>query len=442
LLAAISIVPWRLVAQERSAADPARPTAAAQDPRQPTAPVSPAQAAGQAAPGSAGGQVASENGTKEQMAQEKLIVGTWRGKATTGETSELVLRSDGTYQKFDSTVQEVPGHVRGQQPMEAGYVRELGRWKLADDTLLLTPKAQGGVDVFEKLLTAGATGGPAPPEPVAGHFKIVRLDDALLRLQPLRPDVLFLAAPPDARYVPTDQAIFYHRVDPKDAPTDFDPKLPAQLRQVAALAGLAPKDASKIAPWFPEKDSQSDKPLHWELVERLAKAREGKIDFAELFGLDANEAKAYVELWKLAHSYNGAWSLADDGQLSRHELSAITKIKAFSTDYQNLVESFGYAIQGMLYKAALKQPGGASFLQETNAAKAANLGATDEFEAGTKLKLFLDELNSYLEFSVIGSPPPVAGANPAAAGMGARDHDMIPAFAAPPGAPGGRGDHE
>jgi hypothetical protein len=274
LLAAIAIVPWRLVAQERPAAETARPAAAAQDPRQPKAPAVPAQAAGQAAAASAGGQAANEKGAKEQSSQDKLIVGTWLGNATTGE---LVMNKDGTYQQF-LRIQNL-----GTSPQ---CVNEHGKWQILDGMLTLTAEA-------ESLAMRGLpTVDIGPAGAIQHKLRIIRLDDDLLRLQGFFVGVVpaFDAFGPDSSSSPV---AFFRRVDPKAAPPEYDPSLPPELKQVAEAARLSPKDALKMAAWFPrEADPQTGRAPQWDLVARIVKARRGQSDFAELFGLTADEAKA------------------------------------------------------------------------------------------------------------------------------------------------------
>ena len=207
LLAAISIVPWRLVAQERPVANPARP-AAAQDPRQPAAP---ARAAAQAAPGSAASQTISERGPREQPSQEELIVGTWRGNSTTGE---LVVNRDGTYQQF-LRIQNV-----GTSPQ---CVNEHGQWQIQDGMLTLTAEA-------ESLAMRGLpTVDIGPAGAIQHQLRIVRLDDNLLRLQGFFVgfEPAFGAFGPDPSSSPV---VFFRRVDPKAAPPEYDPSLPPELK--------------------------------------------------------------------------------------------------------------------------------------------------------------------------------------------------------------------
>jgi hypothetical protein len=400
LVAAVSIVPWRLVAQERPAVNPARP-AATQDPRQPAAL---AQAAGQAVSGSAGGEATSEKGSKEQSAQEKLIVGTWRGNATTGE---LVMNKDGTYQQF-LRMQNV-----GSSPQ---CVNEHGKWQIRDGMLTLLGES-------ESLAMRGLPSVRAEQAGAMLHqLKIIRLDDDLLRLQG------FFAAfgPPWGAAGPdpsTGPVIFFRRVDPKAAPPEFDASLPADLKQVAEAARLLPKDALKMAGWFPrEADPQTGRALRWDLVARAVKARRGQIDFAELFGLTADEAKAYLDLLKLVGDYRSACTLAGDGQLAPHEMSAVKKLEAFYRDFSGLAPSLD---------AAIVNEAKGSGVSAITAENAEMLSLKDEFEAKTKLSLFLNELFNYLNYTVFDVPQPGGGAfGGYGAGMG--DHAGGGLFGSPP----------
>src|SRR5204862_1495957 len=125
----------------------------------------------------------------------------------------------------------------------------------------------------------------------------------------------------------------------------------------------------------------------------------GQSDFAELFNLTAEEAKSYLDLLKLTGSYSAACSLADDGQLAPQELSAINKLKAFRDDFAALGTALDSAMHGMPTKTAGGGFGGGGGFGIT-AENAEAMGVKDEFEAGMKLKLFLDDLSSYLNYTV------------------------------------------
>jgi len=324
LLAAISVVPWRLVAQERvPGAKPApvgrsAPGAKQQEAKQPAEPA---------------------KTTAANTDPQKLIVGTWRGKAAIGE---LVINKDGTYQQF--------ARLENMGPPAQQYVNENGKWQIQDNMLALSAEAKSlamrGLPNTQFPLSGGVT----------RQFKVVRLDDELLRLQEF-----FVGGAGFGAISVNGQAndsvgstLFYRRVDPKTAPADFDPSLPAELREVAQAARLTPKDAMKLVGWFPAGiiAEQTGKPLHWELAGRVVKARRGQSDFAELFNLTAEEAKSYLDLLKLTGSYSAACSLADDGQLAPQELSAINKLKAFRDDFAALGTALDSAMHGMPTKTA------------------------------------------------------------------------------------------
>jgi hypothetical protein len=422
LLAAVSIVPWRLVAQERAPASHRAPAAKA-------APAAKQQEAKQPAE--------PAKTTAANTDPQKLIVGTWRGKAASGEATEWVFQKNGSYQEL---------FAQNQRPLfgpdssnDSTYYRELGKWRIIDDILVIAPKrlqpsgpnnvlANRQVVIGGYPLDPGAPGGADAPAP-EGRFRIVRLDDSLMRLQPLLPESTDGA---ELNYVPALAAMFYHRVDTKEVDSkessmEFDPSLPAHLRQVAVLAELTPRDASKIAPWFPEKDHRNGEPLHWEVIERIVKARDGRVGLAILFGLDGDEVKPFRELLNLCGSYPAASALADEGQLAPQELSAVKKVGKLVSDFAAIQIAFSRASTFMPSRSGAT-PYGAAEPPQVSAERAEDLGVK---EAAVKLGLFLDELDTYLK--TIEQPQAPAGAAPGAAGFGMGDH-AGGRFGAPPAA--------
>jgi hypothetical protein len=123
---------------------------------------------------------------------------------------------------------------------------------------------------------------------------------------------------------------------------------------------------------------------------------------------------------KLAGDYRSACTLAGDGQLAPQELSAVKKLETFYRDFGDLAASLD---------SALANSAKGSRLFAITAENAETLGLKDEFEAKTKLSLFLNELLNYLNYTVFDTPQP--GGVSGAFGAGGGDHTGGGLFGSP-----------
>jgi len=149
---------------------------------------------------------------------------------------------------------------------------------------------------------------------LGSQFSIDRLDDSFLRLTPLG----------------KSGTAFYRRVDRHQAPKEFDASVPANLRKVMQLAALTPEEALALTKWLGPGLEGDTQLIRFAAIEKLDKARHGTIDFAELFGLDKDEAVVFRDLYRMAGgSVNWAAHLADIDQLSADEVRAVRKVQEF-----------------------------------------------------------------------------------------------------------------
>jgi hypothetical protein len=348
LLTVVAIVPWRLVAQEK------KPAAR--------------QGMGNAAETS-----------KESALPEKLIVGTWVPGASSGE---LTFRSDGTYQEFARFVQS----FAPQSPVPTGqqFINEHGKWTLENNLLTLTADSQApglrGSPFRKRTQPAPQTPGASaaaseggegaavlalapPPRP----FKIVRLDDSFLRMTPI------VSNEPGGVGADTG-TYFYRRDKEKSAPQQFDSSVPDELKQLAELAQLTPKDALSLLEWF---KSHHLRDMQLQLIDRIASARRGKLDFQELFDLTEVENKSLAELLDLVGGLDQIYGLADVGQLAPDEAGAATKLRQLKNDLSE--------IKGALEKSAGEQSA---------------VNPPERLNALSKLKAYIDELAWYMDETV------------------------------------------
>jgi hypothetical protein len=378
ILCGAAIIPWRVVAQEgkqagensvKSAVD-ADKTAAAKD-------------------------------EKAKSSPEQLLVGVWRGGPTNGE---LVFHQDGTYQEFSLADPAQP--VAG-----ASLSNQRGTWNIKDGKLTLrleaTPAAflRGLVDPFPGETYMNRT------------LHVLRLDNVLLRLQeqpelgangvpggvgldprtlgalPMpgaeaavgAPDAMMIGAPAPS------PVLFYHRDNEKSAQQPFDSSIPADFRRIAELAQLTPGDALALVDMFHAANrvsKQVKEELHWELVDNVVQARNGKLDFAELFQLTAEEAKAYKYLLALPGTgYSSICALAAQGQLAPEELSAVHKLESFQQRFFHILSALRN-----VQRPEMSNPYGSA--QYGPAGALPNL--TGEISPSTKLMMFFDGLETYL----------------------------------------------
>ena len=190
-----------------------------------------------------------------------------------GRKSELEFFSDGRIEEFPAELVPSKGEAASTK------VKFHGRWSI-DSRLgppILDIEAAGVGSLRGLPVIQRDEGSPAV------RFSIDRLDDSFLRLTELG----------NAR-----SAAFYRRADKHDAEPKFDASLPPKLRQMFLLARLAPDEALALRNWLgPDREGDIEL-IRFEALEKLDKARHGTLDFAELFGLEKDEAAAFRELYK------------------------------------------------------------------------------------------------------------------------------------------------
>ncbi len=239
-------------------------------------------------------------GEVDQVA-EKLLVGHWRGEGD----EEFTFLADGTCEEYPRLL--VPGR-------EGIEVKGRGRWSAAradsQSWLTIQPAAS---DISLRSLPELEPDGPSPGSKA---FRIVLLNDSLLRLA-------------GTRGSGNSTAHFYHRVNQTDkSGAAYDSSIPEPLRRVAKFAELSPEEALAVSNALkPDASLQL-----FELLARLSAARNGKIDFAELFQLNTEEAAAFAELYKLTRgSVSKMVALSQEGQLNPVEARAVEKVGEFAS---------------------------------------------------------------------------------------------------------------
>jgi beta-lactamase regulating signal transducer with metallopeptidase domain len=282
LVATLAIVPWRLVAQEKQGAHTDRDQTKAAD-----------------------GSSESGGAPTDEAAMKKLIVGAWRGP----RKNELEFFRDGTVEEFPSELLPPKGEVASTK------AKFLGKWYVDTSQMqllgpLLTIQPSGG--------TASLRGLPEIPRgddtPLAVNFTIDRLDDSFLRL---------------TQFGGSGTA-FYRRIDAHAPAKEFDASVPANLRNVMHLAGLTPEEALALSKWLGPNREGDTQLIRFAALEKLDQARHGTIDFAELLGLDKDEAAAFRDLYKMTRGeINWAARLAEIDQLTPVEVRAVKKVQAF-----------------------------------------------------------------------------------------------------------------
>jgi hypothetical protein len=315
LLGAIAVVPSRVIAQEEkiegkaAVTAPAAKAPAKADDQTKTSepPQNSGRDRGSFREGRGGARGGWQNGNpaaeEARKNLEKLLVGVWRGGRADGD---LMFNAGGVFNEFPQTL------TRGTQT-EEGNVQ--GRWSLSAG---VQPSLRLEVDMAGVSLR----GLPGRRESAnSTNFEIILLDENFLRLREMSS---------------SGRVAFFRRVaEPAERP-QFADDLPDSIRRLAALAELSPADAAALA--APEIDwlkewQVSDAQL--KLIERVALARRGKLDLAELFELSKEEAAAYAELYQLTQAnFKAIGQLADKEQLTPLELTTVKKLRAARDEFE------------------------------------------------------------------------------------------------------------
>src|SRR5262249_23671309 len=125
---------------------------------------------------------------------------------------------------------------------------------------------------------------------------------------------------------------FFRRAQTKEAEPQVALDLPKEYQRIAELACLNADEAKSLVKWtIAVKDWKDADQLELSLaaIDRGLAARAGKVDFADLFQLSADEAAGYRELNLLTDGFSTICVLADQGQLTKAELSALDKLKKY-----------------------------------------------------------------------------------------------------------------
>lgn len=428
LLATVELVPWQVVAQDPK--PPALPGVSGRDDG----------ADKGAAPSPQPSPIKGEGDLKHDSKTEKLLIGTWRGGPSGSDV--LTIQKDGSYSwlfridgqqggygppRFSGrTIPPVgrPGLGGGAFPLTTTYNNNSGRWKMEGDTLVLIYQpAALSLRGFTEAAPGAGTTQPTDLWPTdftaagnvyTGRLSVVRVDDSLLRLMGMAQ----MVGDQRSEMVPTSPKFFKH-LDNQQATPKFAADVPKELQNIAQLTCMNADEAHLMVQWFTDAnknlEAQHRKGMHFDLIDRLQAARNGKIDFAELFQLTPEEAKDYREVNKLAGGIGAVSTLAEQGQLTPIEQSALKKITKFKTE----IDSIGAMID---YESRmLANPGGGAAgeigfpmpgtiptdevpsIKENVGATPSYLGSADNHvrtEMISKLQTLLIELDSWLTSTV------------------------------------------
>jgi hypothetical protein len=349
---------------------------------------------------------------------QKAIVGTWRGGASGNDI--LVIKADGTYGWLfladNGPVSGAPGAAAsapiGSAP-RGSYTNNSGRWRLEDDALLLVYQP---APALLKGLTDGEVVSAVQPSdqwptdfsPSGSAFiarmSIAKVDESFLRLVSILTDRKGRETPGSPK--------FFRRAQTKQVEPQVAEDLPKEYQRIAEQACLNADESRSLVKWATELKNQpnSGRPeLNLEVVDRGLAARAGKIDFADLFHLTADEAAGYRELNRLTDGFSAICVLADQGQLTPAELSALAKLKKYKAQID---------ATGMLVMRSIAGSGPA-FVSTAMASDAGGNGEQAGGDAGAsapttpspaavqlemlyKLQTLIGELHSWLACTVFG----------------------------------------
>src|SRR5262245_13361263 len=347
---------------------------------------------------------------------QKALVGTWRGGASGNDI--LVIKADGTYGwLFLTDNGPVSGGAATSAPIgsvpRGSYTNNSGRWRLEDDSLLLVYQP---APALLKGLTDGEVVPAVQPSdqwptdfsPSGSAFiarmSIAKVDDSFLRLVSVLTDRKGRETPGSPK--------FFRRAQTKQVDPQIVEDLPKEYQRIAELACLNADEGRSLVKWATELTKQpgSGRPeLNLDVVDRGLAARAGKIDFADLFHLTADEAAGYRELNRLTDGFSAICVLADQGQLTPAELSALAKLKK----YKAHIDATGMQVMRSIAGS------GPAFVSTAMASDAGGSGEAAGGDSGTsapttpspaavqlemlyKLQTLIGELHSWLACTVFG----------------------------------------
>jgi hypothetical protein len=246
---------------------------------------------------------AGEAARAETLAkQQKLLVGTWRGGRADGE---VTFSANGVFEEFPQTLYWAR---HGDEP------NVQGRWQFRDSNSAVLQMSVDATGASLRGLPSTSRQGTNTIE-----HRIILLDENFLRVGD-----------------PNSGVLFFRRVDEPAARPTLADDLPENIRRLAILAELSPDDAAALAQpkidWLKEWQVSE---AQLKLIERVALARRGKMDLAELFELSPEEATAYAELYRLTQAnFKAIEQLADKEQLTPLELATVKKLRAARDEFE------------------------------------------------------------------------------------------------------------
>jgi hypothetical protein len=236
------------------------------------------------------------------------------------------------------------------------------------------------------------------------RMSIAKVDDSFLRLVSIVTD-------PHGRQS-SGAPKFFRRAQTKEAEPQVALDLPKEYQRIAELACLNADEARSLVKWTIERKHQAGNgqgELNLDAIDRGLAARAGKIDFADLFQLTADEAAGYRELNRLTDGFSTICVLADQGQLTKAELTALDKLKKYKTqiDANGMLVMRSIAASGPAFvsTAAASDPAGGG----DSAPADAGFSVPDSPPRNTsqtqmlyKLQTLIGELHSWLAVTVFG----------------------------------------
>jgi len=350
---------------------------------------------------------------------QKALAGTWRGGASGNDI--LVIKADGTYGWLFLTdngpVSSAAGGATASAPIgsapRGSYTNNSGRWQLEDDALLLVYQP---APALLKGLTDGEVVPAVQPSdqwptdfsPSGSAFiarmSIAKVDDSFLRLVSVLTDRKGRQTPGSPK--------FFRRAQTKQAEPQVAEDLPKEFQRIAELACLNSDEGRSLVNWATELKKQPNSgrlELNLDAVDRGLAARAGKIDFAELFHLTADEAAGYRELNRLTDGFSAICVLSDQGQLTPAELSALAKLKKYKTqiDATGMLVMRSIAGSGSAFVSTAVAPdgGGSGEPAASDSGAPAPTSPTPaavQLEMLYKLETLIGELHSWLACTVFG----------------------------------------
>jgi hypothetical protein len=344
LVGTVAIVPWQVVAQQPDAKKSSGQSE---------------KAAGDKSPAAA---ATSGNADVAKIKQE--LAGTWIG----GHFRDVLeLHADGTFERFTRQWNRRYNTVNGvREPTRPEYADNYqnGHWEVSQQKEAgKSADAGRTIDVLKLNIRHEEFNIPIwlesdkNSENYSGHdsgawYSIERIDDKFLRLtvngMP-EPTVNWTNGEKGPTFETTPTLFFRRQVAEQADP--YEPEIPKELRRLFALAQFSPEEAQIFYTGYIDLNGRRgggrfetprfasvEDPAVVGLVDRLVAARQHKIGFAELFGLDPQELAAFRELMRLGHGrYSTMVALAKNpDSLSPVELSAIKKTELFREKFSQL----------------------------------------------------------------------------------------------------------